>query len=101
MNSHFEDKYVLVRANESGVWFGLLKEWSSSILYLKEARRIWYWEGANECVDLSQNGIDKKKSKVSPLVDDVIVVNYCELLLLSEKARGVLYECKEWSYSGE
>ena len=45
MNTNIGKK-VLIRGNRSGVEFGELVSQNGSEVTLKNARRIWYWDGA-------------------------------------------------------
>ena len=43
---HENKNYVIVRGDRSGVFFGELKERSGQEVELRNARKLWYWDGA-------------------------------------------------------
>jgi hypothetical protein len=59
----FIGRHVVVRSNRGGVWMGRLVSQSRNPdspegcdVVLQGARQAWYWEGANNCVDLAEHG---------------------------------------------
>lgn len=51
-----DPRYVILRSNMSGVWFGKLEEQTALSRVLTEARRCWEWEGALSCSGLALHG---------------------------------------------
>ena len=51
-----ENRFVILRSNMSGVWFGRLAESTSQSRVLTEARRCYGWEGALSCSELALAG---------------------------------------------
>jgi len=80
---------VIIRANESGVWFGDMTDHAPdySWVRLEGGIHLWQWQTKNgvSCAALAANGIDLKKSKVSPAVT-VIVRNPCEIIKVADEA---------------
>jgi hypothetical protein len=83
---------VIIRANESGVWYGELADHAPdwSWVLLRGAIRLWQWQTVEgvSCSALAANGIDKAKSVLAPMVDEVIVLNPCEVIAVSPKAEA-------------
>ena len=59
----FIGKHVVVRSNRGGVWMGKLVSQTRNPenpegcdVTLQGARQAWFWEGANNCVDLANHG---------------------------------------------
>jgi hypothetical protein len=52
-------RFVIVRTDRAGVFFGQLASKISSQITLKNSRRLWYWEGA---ASLSQLAVDGTKN---------------------------------------
>lgn len=49
--------YVVVRNNQSGVWFGeLASPEGAPLTVLLRARRAWNWEGSLSCSGLANHG---------------------------------------------
>jgi hypothetical protein len=46
------NKKVLIRADRAGVFFGELIAKDGQEATLKDARRIYYWNGATECCQI-------------------------------------------------
>jgi hypothetical protein len=84
-------QHVIVRASQSGVWFGVLQFKDSTGVRLQHARRLWRW-WAGQGVSLSGvavAGLHPEKlrdCKIEPPVDVVVVEGACEILLASERA---------------
>lgn len=80
---------VIVRANESGVWYGEMTDHAAdySWVRLTDALHLWRWQTVEgvSCAALAANGIDLKRSTVSPAVT-VIVRDPCEINEVSERA---------------
>lgn len=51
---------VLVRAKNAGVHYGTLEGYGEFV-YLTQSRRVWSWEGALSCSEVSQVGPTKAK----------------------------------------
>jgi len=81
---------VIVRANESGVWYGELTDRADDYgwVQLKDALHLWRWQTINgvSCAALAAEGINLKSSQVSPAVASVIIRNPCEINEVSAKA---------------
>lgn len=82
---------VIIRANESGVWYGELTDHAEdySWVRLNDALHLWRWQ-TNEgvsCAALAAKGINLKKSQVSPAVT-VIVRNPCEVIEVAPAAES-------------
>ena len=86
--------YVIVRTYSAGVFAGNLVKKEGKEVELKNARRIWFWEGAASLSQLAQDGTSKPdKCKFPCKVDAVILTEAIEILSVTEKAelsiRGV------------
>ena len=65
--------YVIVRTYSAGVFAGYLKQRAGREVELTQARRLWYWEGANSLSDLASIGTTKPdKCKFSRPIDVVL-----------------------------
>ena len=56
----FINEKVIVRAKDAGVFFGTLAEKDGNEVLLKDVRRIYYWDGASECIELAQAGCSQE-----------------------------------------
>ena len=51
-----ESKFKLVRTYSAGVFFGEIVSRKGKEVVMKNARRIWYWDGAATLSQLAQSG---------------------------------------------
>jgi len=75
---------VIIRSNDSGVHFGTLADYSltEGWVRLKDSRRLWEWQTANNGISLSEiatAGINHAGSKITCVVSDIIVMGVCEI----------------------
>ena len=89
-------KKVLVRAYEAGVYFGTLTEKNGNEVTLQNVRNIWNWEGASCLSQIANDGI--KGGKVSPVVNEMCILNVCQIIPLSDKAVDNLENQEIWEF---
>lgn len=81
-------KYVIVRTYSAGVFAGYLKSREGREVVLKNARRIWYWDGAASLSQLAMEGTKSPDECKFPCeVDEVLLLEAIEILDVTEKAR--------------
>lgn len=73
-------KYCVIRTRSAGVHFGVLKSKSGPEATLTEARRLWYWRGANTLHEVSLHGVDATQSKASEAVDSIDLGEVIEVI---------------------
>lgn len=86
-------KQVIVRTYSAGVHFGELASHTGKEVVLKNARRIWYWEGAFTLSAVAQSGVSKK-SKLSVEVPEILITEAIEIIPCSEAATANLRSLK-------
>lgn len=92
-----KNPYVIVRTYSAGVFAGILICRTGKEVELRQARRIWYWEGAASLSQLAQEGTSKPKQCKFPVaVDKVILTEAIEILSVTEKARKSITEVPVW-----
>ena len=84
---------VIVRSSPSGVWFGQLVESKDQTYTLKNARRVWSWEGAASCSGLAAKG--PTAGKICAPVD-VVVHEVCECISASAEAIAAFAKITAW-----
>ena len=94
---NFIGKKVLVRAYEAGVYFGTLAEKEGNEVTLKNVRNIWRWEGASCLSQIANDGV-AFSSKLSPVVEEMVILNVCQIIPCTDKAIRNLEGIKEWKY---
>ena len=70
-----DSNYVIVRSSSSGVHAGYLVRSDGSQVVLKNARRIWYWEGAASLSQLAMEGTTMPETCKFPCEVDSIMIN--------------------------
>lgn len=81
-------KFVVIRTWAAGVHMGILEQKDGNEVILKDARRLWYWKGANTLNEVSQEGVSSE-SKISQPVPS-IWLEAIEIIPCSDKAREIL-----------
>ena len=91
-------KYVIVRTYSAGVFAGYLESRNGQEVVLKNARRLWYWSGANSLSDLAVNGVSKPEDCKFPCeVDRVELLQTIEILDVTEKAQKSIASVPVWT----
>lgn len=81
-----ENTLVLVRAGGAGVHYGTLISRQGGEVHLKNARRIWSWNGAMSLSEIAAKGLDIKNSKISESVEEIILPTCLEIIKVSTKS---------------
>jgi hypothetical protein len=96
MNTNIGKK-VLIRGNRSGVEFGELVSQNGSEVTLKNARRIWYWDGAASLSQLAKDGTSNPSScKFTVSVDSITILDTIEIIPCTVKAIKSIEEVRVW-----
>jgi len=87
--SIFLGQRVIVRSNQSGVWFGTLSvAHPDGQLVLEQARRAHYWTGAGSCSGLAITG--PTGGRIAGAVAKVAIEEYVEIVECTPAA------CAQW-----
>lgn len=90
--------YQIVRSIGAGVFAGWVKSRNGTEVEMLNARRLWYWDGAASLSQLAVSGVSKPKNcKFAVEVPKVTILNVCEILDVSEKARKSIESVPEWT----
>jgi len=90
-------KYCLVRTHSAGVFAGYIEYRKDQEVVLREARRIWYWEGAATLSQLAQSGTSlPEKCKFPEPVDRITVFNVIEILDCTDRAKKSIDSVPIW-----
>ena len=92
-------KYVIVRTYSMGVFAGELERREGNEVTLKNARRLWHWEGAASLSQLATDGTSDPKNCKFPkevLSVDLISPYGLEILDVTDKARESISSVKIW-----
>ena len=92
-----ENKYYIVRGDRSGVFFGEIADKNGREVTLKNARRLWRWEGATECCQIAAEGVKRPRTcKFTMFVDEIIVLDAIEIHPCTEVAVTSIKEVPKW-----
>jgi len=92
-----QNPYVICRTYSAGVFAGILESRSGKEVVLRDARRIWYWEGAASLSQLAMQGTSKPtKCKFPCAVDQVVLTEAIEILNTTPEAEKSIREVPEW-----
>ena len=90
--------YVIVRTHSAGVFAGYLESRKDKEVVMRQARRIWYWDGAASLSQLATDGTSKPSNCKFPCaVDKVELTEAIEILQCTETAKKSISEVKVWS----
>lgn len=90
-------KQYIVRTYSAGVFFGEIFSRKGQEVVMKNARRIWYWDGAASLSQLAVDGTSKPENCKFPVsVPEVILTQVIEILTCTEKAIKSISEVAEW-----
>lgn len=90
-------KKVIIRGDRSGVEFGELVEHKGREVTLKDARRIWYWDGAASLSQLAKDGTaNPSKCKFTVSVDSITILDAIEIIPCTDKAIKSIEDVEVW-----
>lgn len=89
--------YCMVRTYSAGVFAGYIEKREGKEATLRNARRIWYWDGAASLSQLATDGTSKPKSCKFPCpVDSVTLTEVIEIIQITEKAKKSIEGVAVW-----
>lgn len=90
-------KKVIIRGYRSGVEFGELVAQNGREVTLRNARRIWYWDGAASLSQLAKDGTTNPSNcKFTVTVDSIVILDAIEIIPCTNKAIKSIEEVKVW-----
>lgn len=90
-------KKVIIRGDRSGVEFGTLVAQNGREVTLRNARRLWYWDGAASLSQLAKDGTTiPRECKFTVTVDSITILDAIEIIPCTDKAIKSIEEVREW-----
>lgn len=90
-------KYCIVRTHSAGVFAGYLESRTGQEVVMREARRIFYWDGAASLSQLAMSGTSKPQNcKFPEAVDRVELLQAIEILDVTEAAKKSINSVGVW-----
>lgn len=92
-----KEKFVIVRGDRSGVFFGILENRTGTEVKLSKCRRLWYWEGAASISQLAVDGTaNPDKCKFTVSVEEIQILDAIEVISCTQKAVSSIKAVEEW-----
>ena len=90
-------KYQIVRTYSAGVFAGYIESRNGQEVVMRNARRIWYWDGAASLSQLAMEGTKKPKQCKFPCeVNRVELLQVIEILDCTDAAQKSISEVPVW-----
>ncbi len=91
-------KYVIVRSNLAGVFFGILDSKKGTEITLSKARKFYYFSGANTVEDLATQGaLNVNNCKLTTEVD-VVIDKFEQIIPCTEEAINQIKTIPVWKF---
>lgn len=90
-------EYVIVRTYSAGVFAGYMQSKNGREVVLTQARRLWYWKGANSLSELATEGVKYPDDCKFPCeVERIELLEVIEILNVTEKAQKSIKGVYVW-----
>lgn len=87
----------IVRTYSAGVFYGEVESRNGQEVVMRNARRLWYWEGAASLSQLAMEGVKRPDAcKFAVPVDRVELLQVIEILDTTEAAQKNIDGVPEW-----
>lgn len=91
-------EYCMVRTYSAGVFAGYIESRNGKEAVLRNARRIWYWDGAASLSELATRGTSKPENCKFPVaVDKVILTEVIEIIPITLAAKTSIEGVAVWT----
>lgn len=96
-NKNQENQKFIVRTDRAGVFFAEIVERNGSEAVLRNARRLWYWNGAASLSQLAMEGVTKpRECKFTMEVTECTVLGVIEIIPCTQKAVHCIKNIEPW-----
>lgn len=93
----YENQFCIVRCYGAGVFFARVESLEDQIAQLRDARRIWRWDGAASLSQLATEGTKRPEGcKFTVTVPQMTVTQVIEIIPCSEQAIASIGGVREW-----
>lgn len=95
-NQMEKQKYI-VRCDRAGVFYGEIEGRDGKEIKMRNARCIWYWDGAATLLQLAAEGTTNPNNcKFTMTVDSLVVLDAIEIIPCTDRAIKSIEGVKEW-----
>ena len=92
-----KNKYVIVRADRAGVFFGKLEEKNGQEVRMSEVRKLHYWDGAAAVEEIAMIGTKRPDNcRFTVTVPSMTIEAVIQTLPCTKEAIEVIKSVKEW-----
>ena len=89
--------YCIIRTYSAGVFAGYVESQNGQEVVIRQARRLWYWDGAASLSQLAIDGVSKPQSCKFPMkVSKIKVLQAIEIIECSGKAKKSIEGVSVW-----
>lgn len=90
-------KYCIVRSSDRDVLAGTVENVDGDRVLLKDARRIWYWDGAASTAQLALEGVKRPENcKFTVTVESLLLMGVVEIIPATQQAEANIKEVPVW-----
>lgn len=90
-------KYCVIRGRDFGVFAGTVEAVDDACVLLKNARRLWYWDGAASISQIAAEGVKNPGDcKFTVAVESIVLRDYIEAIPCADQAATIIQGVKEW-----
>ena len=98
MQKFNENDYYVVRCRGAGVFAGNIKEKNGNEVTMTNVRRLYFWRGATDCLQLAKDGVSNPGNcKFTVTLDEATFLDVIEINRCTEKAEKSIRGVKVWS----
>lgn len=92
------EQYYIVRTYSAGVFAGYIESRNGQEVIMRNARRLWYWDGASSLSELATEGTFKPENCKFPVeVDKIELLQAIEIISVTNKARESIAKVSVWT----
>ncbi len=89
--------YCIVRTYSAGVFAGYVESRTGKEVVMRDARRLWYWDGAASLSQLAMEGVSKPGNCKFPIaIGSVTLTETIEIILATEAAKKSIDGVPVW-----
>lgn len=90
-------KKVIVRADRAGVFYGTLTIKEGNEVQLTNARKLYYWSGANAVEEIALSGVKKSSNCQFTVINSEITINnWIQIIPCTEESINNIESVTEW-----
>ena len=91
------EQFCIIRGDHSGVFFGEIDARNGREVTIRNARRLWYWDGAASISQLAVEGTSKPHNcKFTVTAPSITILDAVEILPCTVKAKESIQGVAVW-----